>query len=339
MSVQKPSIDAPSTHAPSTHAPSTHAPSINELTLPLVKALIHDADLLNLIVSQHPTGATIVDAGIAAAGCVEAGRRIAEICMGGLGQVYVKEAPLIKDYPLQISTRSETPVLACLASQYAGWALQHDKFFSLGSGPARAIAQREDLFKSLNYSDSAEKTVLILETDKIPPTEIIEKVAHDTHISAENLTFILTPTTSLAGAAQVVARCLEVALHKAHTLHFPLAQIMSGTGSAPLTPISADFMTMMGRTNDAILFGGYVELQVNCSDAEAEKLARELPSNSSKDYGKTFAEVFKFYNRDFYQIDPLLFSPAKVNITNLATGNCFVGGELNGALLNQSFGA
>lgn len=309
-------------------------PSINRACKPLLESLIAQASTLNIKVSQHVTGATIIDAGIDIAGSAEAGRIIAEICMGGLGEVNFSDASNIK-------VKSKTPVLACLGSQYAGWALVseigHEKFFSLGSGPARCLAQREELFKELNYKDNAESTVLILETNKIPPVEIIEKVARDTNIKAENLTFILTPTTSIAGATQVVARVLEVALHKAHTLHFPLDAIISGCGSAPLPPVCDDFITMMGRTNDAILFGGFVELQVNCGDAEAEKLARELPSSASKDYGKTFAEVFKFYNMDFYLIDPMLFSPAKVNIINLKTGNSFAAGELNEALLNQSF--
>ena len=313
-------------------------PSINKLSQPLLVGLIAQAAALNIGVSQHATGATIIDAGIVHAGSAEAGRLIAEICMGGLGDVTLKTSTTFKNYPTIIDAFSQSPVLACLGSQYAGWALQHEKFFSLGSGPARAIAQREEIFKELNYQDTAEKTVLVLETDKIPPVEVIEKVVRDTQIKAENITFILTPTTSIAGATQIVARVLEVALHKAHTLHFPLQAIVSGNGTAPLPPISTDFMTAMGRTNDAILFGGFVQLNVKCSDADAEKLARELPSNSSKDYGKTFAEVFKFYNMDFYQIDPMLFSPAKVNITNLTTGNSFVGGELNEALLNQSFG-
>lgn len=312
-------------------------PSINALSQPLVEALIAQAEALSLGVSQHATGATIVDAGIQNAGSVEAGRRIAEICMGGLGRVKLIQSPQFKNYPTIINSYSLQPVLACLASQYAGWSLQHEQFFSLGSGPARAIALREDLFKELTYKDSAEKTVLVLETDKIPPAEIIAKVARDTHILPENLTFILTPTTSLAGTTQIVARVLEVALHKLHTLHFPLNYIVEGVGSAPLPPVSSDFMTAMGRTNDAILFGGLVQLNVKCSDAEAEKLARELPSSSSKDYGRPFAEIFKGVNMDFYQIDPLLFSPAMVNITNLETGNSFVGGALNEVLLNQSF--
>ena len=313
-------------------------PSINELSQPLVDALLHDAKQLNLLVTQHASGTTIVDAGITVAGSLEAGRRIAEICMGGLGRVKLLQSPQFAHYPDIINAYSQSPVLACLGSQYAGWALQHEQFFSLGSGPARSIAQREELFKELNYQDAAEKTVLVLETDKIPPVEIIEKVARDTNIKPENLTFILTPTKSLAGATQIVARVLEVALHKLHTLHFPLKQVVEGVGSAPLPPVSADFMTAMGRTNDAILFGGLVQLNVKCSDADAEKLAHELPSNSSKDYGKPFAEIFKAVNMDFYQIDPMLFSPAMVNITNLETGNSFVGGGLNEALLNQSFG-
>lgn len=316
---------------------TTHI-SINALANSLVQQLINDADALQIGVSKHATGATIVDAGIEKAGGAEAGRLIAEICMGGLGQVTFKEGDDFKTYPKMICACSQTPILACLASQYAGWALQHEKFFSLGSGPARAIAQREDLFKELSYKDRAEKTVLVLETDKIPPTEIIGKVAFDTNIKAENLTFILTPTKSLAGTTQIVARVLEVALHKLHTLHFPLDTVVSGNGSAPLPPVSADFLTAMGRTNDAILFGGFVQLQVKCTDAEAEKLARELPSKSSKDYGKPFAEIFKAVNMDFYKIDPLLFSPAKVRITNVNTGNSFESGELNEALLNQSFG-
>jgi methenyltetrahydromethanopterin cyclohydrolase len=313
--------------------------SINALTTPLVEALIADAAALNLGILQHATGATIVDGGIEAAGGHEAGRRIAEICMGGLGQVkLIQDAPF-KNWSLGVHAQSDSPVLSCLGSQYAGWALSHEKFFSLGSGPARAIAQREELYKELNYSDKAEKSVLVLETEKIPPAEIIEKVARDTQITPENLTFILTPTKNPAGTTQIVARVLEVAIHKVHTIHFPLEHIVSGFGTAPLPPTSPDFLVGMGRTNDAILFGGAVELNVKGTDEAAEKLAQDLPSCASKDYGRLFGDIFKAVNMDFYKIDPLLFSPAKVTINNIDTGNRFNGGALNEALIEQSFGS
>lgn len=312
-------------------------PSVNQLAAPLLRQLLLQAKALQLGVSVHESGCTIVDAGIQSAGSLEAGRLIAEICMGGLGQASLRTDDRFAGWGNAIAVTSTSPVLACLASQYAGWALSHEKFFSLGSGPARALAQREDLFKELAYVDSASNTCIVLETDKVPPLPVIEKIIRDTKVAPEQLTIILTPTTSIAGVVQIVGRVLEVALHKAHTLHFPLQNIVRGTGLAVLPPVAKDFMTAMGRTNDAILFGGDVHLQVRGDDVAAAKLAAELPSSASKDYGKTFAEVFKSYDMDFYKIDPMLFSPAKVSVTNLDTGHVFAGGHLNADLINLSF--
>lgn len=311
--------------------------SINKHTIPLVENLLLRASELKLDISEHPTGATIVDAGIAVVGGLEAGRLIAEICMGGLGHVSLQNDCTFKNWPLSVKVHAKSPVLSCLGSQYAGWALSHEKFFSLGSGPARAIAQREEIYQELGYQDQSTQTVLVLETDQLPPDEVVNKVARDTGISASDLTFILTPTKSLAGTVQITARVLEVALHKLHTVHFPLEQVIDGYGVAPVPAPSPDFLTGMGRTNDAILFGGFVHLYVHCTDEAANDLAKAMPSCASKDYGRPFAEVFKAVNMDFYQIDPLLFSPAKVTVTNLKTGNSFFSGEFNEALLNKSF--
>lgn len=311
--------------------------SINNRTIPLVKGLLANASALDLLVSEHATGAMIVDAGIETKGGLEAGRQIAEICMGGLGYVTLQNNSTFKNWPLSVKVHAKSPVIACLGSQYAGWALSHEKFFSLGSGPARAIAQREDIYKELAYKDESAQTVLVLETDKVPPAEVIEKVARDTGISASNLTFILTPTRSLAGTVQIAARVLEVALHKLHAVHFPLEQFVDGYGVAPIPAPSPDFLTGMGRTNDAILYGGFVHLYVKGTDKAAEELAKAMPSSASKDYGRPFAEIFKAVNMDFYQIDPLLFSPAKVTVTNMETGRSFFAGDFNEALLEKSF--
>ena len=313
--------------------------SVQQYSAPLVAHLIANAPALGCAVSTHESGATIIDAGIQVPGGLEAGRIIAEICMGGLGSVALQQVPQFANWPLSVVVTAKQPVIACLGSQYAGWALSHEKFFSLGSGPARSIAQREEVFKDIHYSDKGEQTVLVLETDKVPPVQVIEKVARDTGLPANKLTFILTPTRSVAGSLQVTARVLEVALHKCHTLHFDLNAIVDGYGVAPVPAPSPDFIVGMGRTNDAILFGGFVQLFVNADDAAAEQLAKQLPSSASKDYGRPFAEVFKAVNMDFYQIDPMLFSPAKVSVTNLKSGKTFFAGKFNEDLLNQSFGS
>ena len=312
--------------------------SVNAYSAPLVAQLIANANALGCAVSKHDSGATLIDAGIQAPGGLEAGRLIGEICMGGLGSVAIRHVPQFANWPLSVVVIAKQPVVACLGSQYAGWALSHEKFFSLGSGPARAIAQREEVFKDIAYKDTGANTVLVLETDKVPPLQVIEKVAKDTGLTTDKLTFILTPTRSIAGTVQVTARVLEVALHKCHTLHFDLNAVIDGYGIAPVPAPSPDFITGMGRTNDAILFGGFVQLFVNCADEAAEQLAKQLPSSASKDYGRPFAEVFKAVNMDFYQIDPMLFSPAKVSVTNLQSGRTFFAGQFNESLLNQSFG-
>jgi methenyltetrahydromethanopterin cyclohydrolase len=321
---------------------SLNALSYNAVTAELVACLQRDAQGLRLRTERLDNGVLIIDAGISCAGGLEAGRRIAEICLAGQGQVALTAAGPVAGWGTNLSVHTSDPVNACLGSQYAGWSLSHSdgdtKFHALGSGPGRILAGKEKLYQELSLKDQADKATLVLEVDKIPPQALTEKIAETCGVAAKQLTLILTPTRSLAGTAQVVARVLEVALHKAHELGFPLAQIVDGLGSAPLPPPAPDFLQAMGRTNDAILFAGRVHLFVDSDDPAAESLAHDLPSSSSRDYGRPFAEVFKQYEYDFFKIDPMLFSPAQVNITALKSGKTFCAGAIDTRLLGDSFG-
>ena len=318
-------------------------PGVGNIAAPLVAGLVRDAALLRLGIERLDGGCTLVDAGIKAPGGLEAGRRIAEICLGGLGRVQLQTGSPFARWPLGLAVHTANPVLACLGSQYAGWSLAHGEgkgsFHALGSGPGRALAAKEELFAEFAYRDRAESACLVLEVDKRPPPEIIDKVVRDCGIRPENLTLILTPTRSLAGTVQIVARVLEVALHKAHTLGFPLEHVVDGMGSAPLPPPAPDFLTAMGRTNDAILFGGDVHLFVSGDEAAAEGLAQTLSCTNSRDYGKPFAAIFKACKFDFYQIDPQLFAPARVAVTALDSGRTFHAGRFAEDLLDASFGS
>lgn len=321
--------------------------SVNKRVQPLLQHLLKQADTLRLGVEKLTNGCTVVDAGMSAPGGLEAGRIITEICMGGLGTVSISHSTYTDHWPLTLTVHSSNPVLACLGSQYAGWSLAHEKYYALGSGPARAMASKEKdgirmpveaLYQELDYQDRADATVLVIESDQVPPLAIIDRVATACGVAAANLTLIMTPTSSIAGGVQVVGRVLEVAMHKAHELHFPLDAIVDGCGSAPICPPHPDFVEAMGRTNDAILFAGQVHIFVSGSDQAAEKLALALPSSSSRDYGKPFAQIFKDYQCDFFKIDGMLFSPARVIVTAVESGNSFRAGKLDNALLDQSFG-
>jgi methenyltetrahydromethanopterin cyclohydrolase len=315
--------------------------SINRRAAELTAALRRDAALLNLGVVRGPLGETLIDAGAIRSGSIAAGLRIAEICMGGLGQVRIAPDSTTASWPWTIAVSSPQPVIACLGSQYAGWRLSHgagaDAFFALGSGPARALAQKESVFKDIGYRDEADVATLVIESGRAPPPEIVEKVARDCGVTPSDLTVIYAPTQSLAGGAQVVARVLEVALHKAYELKFPVARIVDGMGAAPLSPPHPDFVTAMGRTNDAIIYGGRAQLFVTGPAADASALAEALPSRASRDFGAPFAEIFKRFKGDFYSIDPMLFSPAEVIVTAIESGASFHAGGLHRDLLDASF--
>ncbi|MEK8029684.1 methenyltetrahydromethanopterin cyclohydrolase [Ideonella sp. DXS29W] len=321
--------------------------SVNAGAGPLVKRLLDEADTLGVSSSLHHGGVCIVDAGVAARGSVAAGLIVGEICLGGLGSVALRGEGASgpsgwPSWPSWVDVHSAQPVLACLGSQYAGWSLAASKeetggkkFFALGSGPARALAGKEALFGELGYRDASATGVLVLEVDRVPPPVILDKLLRHCGLQPAGLTVILTPTTSLAGTTQVVARVLEVALHKAHELGFALGDIVGGRGTAPLPSPSPDGVQAMGRTNDAILYGGRVHLTVKGGDDAARALAQRLPSCHSRDYGRSFAEIFREAEYDFYKIDGALFAPAEVWVSNLDSGRTWHGGATDMALLQS----
>ncbi|MEM7192582.1 MAG: methenyltetrahydromethanopterin cyclohydrolase [Pseudomonadota bacterium] len=317
-------------------------PSLNAQVAPLVRDLIDNADALRVGVSKGSLGETLIDCGVDAVGGLEVGRRLAEICLAGLGVVNFETASTGAKWPFLMTVHTSQPVLACLGSQYAGWSLSGkdgdgNDFYVLGSGPARALGSSEPLYDELGYRDKADTATMVIEADNAPPAALVEEVAKACGLPAKSLTFLYAPTSSLAGSVQVAGRSLEVALHKAHELHFPLDKIVDGMATVPIPPPVPGFVEAMGRTNDAIIYGGRAHLYVESDDEAAKKLASELPSVNSKDYGKPFAEIFAAVNGDFYQIDPMLFSPAKVTVTSITTGRSFEGGDIDDTVLDRSF--
>lgn len=315
--------------------------SVNAQAAPRVERLVRDAGALRVAVQRDELGVTLVDAGIAAPGGIEAGLLVGEICLGGFGSARLRTGAA-DGWPSWVEVRSSQPVLACLASQYAGWSLSASKeetggrkFFALGSGPARALAAKEALYEELGYRDTATQGTIVLEVDRAPPRVIVEKLLRDCALEPGALTVVLTPTTSVAGTTQVVARVLEVALHKAHELGFPLGRIVDGLATAPLPSPSPDGVEAMGRTNDAILYGGRVHLSVRGDDAAAQSLAQRLPSRNSKDFGRSFAELFTAANFDFYRLDGALFAPAEVWVSNVETGRTWHAGGIEMDLLRS----
>ena len=307
--------------------------SVNGRAQRIVEEMVRREEELKIRVKKLGNGATVIDAGVEVPGSVEAGIAFSEICMGGLGKVEVR----VERIPW-VFVRTDFPLISCMASQYAGWAVKVEKYFAMGSGPARALARVEKLFEELGYKDESEVAVLTLETRKLPDERVAEVVAQRCGVKPENLTLVVAPTASLVGSIQISARVVETGVHKLHEVGFPLQKIVSGLGKAPIAPVAKNDLEAMGKTNDCVLYGGRTVYFVEAEDEEVERVIEQVPSSSSRDYGVPFLELFERYQRDFFKIDPKLFSPAEIFVNNLKTGRVFHAGKINEEVLEKSLG-
>jgi methenyltetrahydromethanopterin cyclohydrolase len=310
---------------------------MNERASLLSDRYIQRAAELRIAVQTLSAGARVVDAGVNVPGGFGAGLALAKLCMGGLGHVQFASLTIAGEVWPGVNVWTDHPAESCMASQYAGWAINPEGFFAMGSGPLRAKARVErELFTRLGYAEAATRGVLVLEGRTLPTDEVATWVAGKAGIAPEALTFAVAPTASLAGGVQIVARVLETGLHKMETIGFDVTRVVSAMGTAPLPTTARSDMRAIGRTNDCILYGGQARYTVRAEDTELDELARRLPASASADYGTPFYDIFKRYDSDFYKIDPMLFSPAEVWLTSATSGRTFHAGRLNPDVLRAS---
>ena len=314
--------------------------SVNRAAWQLVKRLCDEAEKYGVAVKEISLGATLIDAGIKAKGGFLAGKIITEICLGGLGKARVfctKYDDL--EFP-SILVYTDHPALATLGSQFAGWQIKVGDYSAMGSGPARALALKpKELYEKIEYKDKADVAVLVLETSKEPPENVITYISEQCGVSPDHLALILAPTSTITGSTQISGRVVETGVHKLTRLGLDPKLITNACGYAPIAPAHPNFAEAMGRTNDAILYAGVTWYAISHdNDEKLRSLMEKAPSSASKSYGRPFIEIFKEANYDFYKIDPNLFAPAVLIINNVKTGSLFKAGEINVKVFRRSIG-
>jgi methenyltetrahydromethanopterin cyclohydrolase len=323
--------------------------SVNHSSLQLVEKLCSHAEYLNVSVERTDLGTTLIDAGIDSTGGFLAGQVITEVCMGGLGSTEIFPAQYDDLALPSIFVHTDHPAISTLGSQFAGWQVKAGKYLAIGSGPARALALKpEELYERIEYEDECDKAVLVLETSKKPSAQVIQQVSDQCKIEPSGLTLILVPTTSVAGSTQISGRIVETGLHKLMKLGLDPKLVEHAWGYAPIMPPHPRFDEAMGRTNDAIMYAGTSHYSA-CyeNDDDLSKLVNECPSSASravkearKRSGRSprFLEIFKDAGFDFYRVDPNLFAPAVVTVTNVRSGKIHRAGRLDVDVLRGSLG-
>src|SRR3954447_8430970 len=151
--------------------------SLNQRAAQLADRLAADAEALRVAVTTLPGGARLIDCGSAVPGGLEAGRRVAEICMAGLGTITCAPLVLGGRWLPGLTVATDHPARACLGSQYAGWRIDRDGYFAMASGRGPALIRAEELYDALDGDGRAAAAVLCLEARDARPEGLTAYVA------------------------------------------------------------------------------------------------------------------------------------------------------------------
>lgn len=318
--------------------------SVNLEAKKTVDEMIEKADELNIAVSTLENGATVIDCGVNVAGSFKAGELYTKVCLGGLADVRVViPGDLSENVALpSVEIKTDFPAISTLGSQKAGWSVSVGDFFALGSGPARAISLKPaETYEEIDYVDEeADIAILTLEADVLPGEDVAANIAEECKLDPKDVYLLVAPTSSIVGSIQISGRVVENGTYKMlEFVKFDVTKVKHAAGIAPIAPVDPDGLKAMGKTNDAVLFGGRTYYYVESEEGDdIAAVAAQLPSSAADGYGKPFFDVFKEAGFDFYQIDKGMFAPAEVTINDLTTGEIFREGFVNVDLLKKSFG-
>ncbi|MDD1753115.1 MAG: methenyltetrahydromethanopterin cyclohydrolase [Methanotrichaceae archaeon] len=312
---------------------------VNELGFEVFEEMLDLAEDLHLEVFELENGTMVVDAGIRAKGGLWAGIFLSRLCMADLADIQVTPVD-VKGIPLPgVQVVTDHPIVSCLGSQCAMWQIKVDKYFAMGSGPARALARKtKDLYEKIGFEEYSDVAVLVLESNKLPDVAVASHIAEKCGIDPAHLRLAVAPTNSVAGLVQVSARVVETGLHKLFTMGFDINAIRNAWGRAPISPIVGDATMCMGSSNDAIIYGGetYYTLEYENLE-ELHASLKRMPSETSRDYGTPFYKTFKEAGFDFFKVDHNIFAPAQVVMNELRSRRTFVAGKVNPNVLVESF--
>ena len=312
--------------------------NLNSRAQAICQQVIDQSRALDVEEIKLTNGAKVLDFGSDRFGSEAGGIMLSKICLADLADVKSVTADEDSISTSMIRVETDHPIEACIASQYAGWPFSTESFFSMCSGPARLKRGREEILTRFGLTSDEELAVAVFESNQLPVESDIADFAEECGCREDQVTICVARTKSLPGTMQVLARSVETAMHKLFELDFDLTRVKRGIGYAPIPPPAEDDYRAMGWTNDAILYGGDVHLWIDRADGLNELIER-LPSSSSHEFGRPFIEIFEECDRDFYKVDRMLFSPAKITVTSRDTGDSMAAGAVRNDLLKASFEA
>lgn len=313
---------------------------VNREAMVFVRELMEKEEIYSINTETLPGGSTLLDLGVLAKGSISAGILLTKIMMGGLGDVSLGVFPYTIgsiSYPA-LHLVVNHPLLG-LGCQISGWELSPGEYAPILAGPGRTLRRYPDdyLEPYTSYQDDWHEAVITIEAPEFISQEEVERLVEACNVLPENLYILQASSSSIATAVQVAGRIGEQGLHRLMEEGYPIETIVDVSGFCLIPPMVKDELLAMGRLNDALIYGGQVNLVVEGEDGPIEEVIEKVTAISSPAYGRPFKEIYRDAGCDFYQVPREVYSPAVMVIMNRTSGRVFQAGRFHLELLAQSF--
>ena len=287
---------------------------------------------LRIAVQALANGARVMDAGVKVPGRLRCGPRAGRAVHG---RPRPRRVHVAHDrWRLVAGRRLCGPTIrpkSCMASQYAGWAINPEGFFAMGSARcARRPASKRSCLQSWATRRTATRGVLVLEGRALPtehggrhgwpPRRVVARGA-DLRRGAHR-----EPRRRRADCR---ARPRNRASQDGNArLRRHARRQRDGNGAVADAGAKRHAGDRPHQRLHSLRRSGAI-----CGARRRRRTGRArrraCPASASADYGTPFYDIFKRYDNDFYKIDPMLFSPAEVWLTSATSGRTFHAGRLD----------
>jgi len=306
--------------------------SLNRMSLELADEALEFTEELDVGAFELDNGTTVIDFGVEHVGGLEAGLLLTELQTAGLATVQTRVDEVAGATFPHVELACDQPGVALLGAQKAGWEVSTDDYEGLGSGPARAgrpggRVPRARLRRRLRVR-------------RARPRE--RRAAHRGRRRAgrgprgrehrERLPRGLPDGERRGQRDGRRARRGTRRLQALRTRLRPDGRA-HGQRERAVAPVAADEEAAIGRTNDALAYGGRVHLTV----AEDFDEFGAVPSSAAERYGVPFADIFADADWNADDVDEGVFGPAQVTV-DVIGGPTYTLGDVHEDLLADGFG-
>lgn len=313
-------------------------------TAPRLDALLHslqrDAPSLGISVTKQAASPLLIDCGIDTPGSWEAGRRLVEICHGGMARARLDTTDLAGWIFPSLLVDSWLPARSTLGLQLS-LPLSEISDAIRVSGPIRAAFATSP--NKRGPLPLAWRTAVV-ESDRRPSLHVARAVATRAGLSTDELVLVVVPPGGPTGSTQIAGRGNESVLFTLQeSLKIDAACVSAIAGSVPIAPAAdphidrPDFPVL---PDDFIHYAGMATVSLRLpSGSSVSELADQLVFRSCKHHGRLFAELLAAAGGVFEAIPDLtdVNKIAQITVHDVATGAIARAGTIEPQILLRAW--